>query len=158
MKRLIIAGAILLVLAAAAPAQTSQQQIVGIETGVVFGYNLDPATQGLGTGQEMAISLSVAENMHAGFAYVQGDAANMPNLSLLRFNYYVAERIGVAVSAGMNGANATGGVGLFASILGRTFEDTLYTGLGIRVEYLVNVATGVEEGLLMAGLSARVGI
>ena len=158
MKRLIIAGAILLVFAAALPAQSSQQQIVGIETGVVFGYNLAPATQGLGTGQEMAISLSVAQNMHAGFAYVQGDGANMPNLSLLRFNYFVADRLGLAVSAGMDGANPTGGVGLFASILGRTFEDTLYTGLGLRVEYLVDLTTGVEEALLMFGLGARVGI
>ena len=158
MKRLIVAAAIVLLLAAALPAQTSEQQIVGIETGVVFGYNLDPATQGLGTGQEMAISLSVADTLHAGFAYVQGDGANMPNLSLLRFNYFVAERLGLAVSAGMDGANPVGGVGLFASILGRTFQDTLFTGLGIRVEYLVDLTAGVEEGLLMFGLGARVGI
>lgn len=36
---------------------------------MVFGYNLDPATQGPGTGQEMAINLSVAENKHAGWGF-----------------------------------------------------------------------------------------
>ncbi len=157
MRRFILAGLILLV-AAGLWAQSGDQQIVGIETGVVFAYNMDPANEGLGVGQSMTINLTVAPSVQAGFTYVDGDGANMPNQTLLRIHYFVARQIGLSVAAGISGGNAAAGIGIFANAFGQTFQNTLFTAFGIRIDYTLDTTLGLDAGLLTFGLAAKVGM
>ncbi|MFP4115386.1 MAG: hypothetical protein ACOC2Y_09750 [Spirochaetota bacterium] len=157
MRRVLIITAVLVLGAGAVFAQSAEQQIVGIENGVLFAYNLN--TDDLGVGQETAINLSLTDSIQAGFVYIDGDGGTgLPDHTLLRLSYLIQGGLGMNVSAGLRGGNPAAGVGIFANVFSQTFQDTLFTALGLRVDYLTTTAVAVTEGVLTAGLSVKIGM
>jgi hypothetical protein len=156
MRRFSIVLALLALGTGALFAQSAEQNIIGIENGVVFAYNL--GTDGLGVGQETAINLSINDNLQAGFVFINGDGGNLPNQTMLRLHYLAGNRFGVSIGAGTTGGNALAMLGLFGNIFSRTFQDTLYTALGFRVDYMINTGVAVTDGILSMALVAKVGM
>jgi hypothetical protein len=155
MRRILIVVALLVLGTGILFAQSADQDIVGIENGVVFAYNLN--TDALGVGQETVINLTVTDSIQAGFTYIDGNGG-LADHTLLRLNYLILRGFGMTVSAGLTGGNPAAGIGFFINLFSRTFQDVLFTSLGLRIDYLTNTATGITGGVLAMGLSAKIGL
>ncbi len=159
MKRiavLVIAASFLVIFAGTATAQTTETDIFGIEIGQVTGYNF--GTEEIGVGQLMGLHFGMTDAMELGFVFVQGDAADMPDFSLVRMTYFLQEEFGFQLSTGSSGAtNVAGGLGVFTSPIRREFNDTLTTSLRLSFDYLVpDMATAVSDGIASLTISGKI--
>lgn len=164
-NRIVLAvAALLTVTSALAVAQNADSDIVGIENGINFGYNL--GTSDIGSGQELGIHLTVAENTQAGFVTIQGDGANYPYFSLLKIQYFISDRVGVSVVAGRTAppaavpplTNLATGVGMFFNVFQREFAGNIATVLKLKMDYLVDVTLGIDTGTISVGIAGKIGI
>ncbi len=131
-------------------------EMIGIENGVVFGYNL--GTNGLGIGHEFGIRLNLTEAMQVGFVYITGDGANMNTFTLLKIEYTVMPLLGVTMASGMTNNNLAVGIGVFSNILTNTVANRVITVLRIKFEYLYDATTSLDNGIIAASLTARIGL
>lgn len=158
-KRFVIFFALLI---AFIPLSLSAQQtdgaIVGIENGALFGYNLGTVPPGLGVGNELAVSLTVADNVQTGFLFITGDGVNFPNFNLFELQYALNQRIGVNIFAGRTGANFATGAGLYFNLFRRVFANTVVTLVKVKMDYLIDMSLGIDKGLIVVGLSGKIGI
>jgi len=163
-NRIVLAVAALLAFSAAiAVAQDADNGILGIENGINFGFSLN--TSDIGSAQELGIHLTVADNTQAGFVIITGDGtANYPSYSLLRLQYFLGPRIGLSVAVGKTGVgapplpNIATGAGMFLNIFRRDFADTITALLKLKMEYLVDLTLGIDQGLISVGLSGKIGL
>jgi hypothetical protein len=164
-NRIVLAvAALLTVTAVLAVAQDADNGIVGIENGINFGYSLN--TSDIGSGQELGIHLTVADNTQAGFSVIQGDATNYPSFSLMKLQYFLGPRVGITVVVGKTGPvaavpplpNLATGVGMFFNVFRRDFADSITTVLKLKMEYLVDVSLGIDQGLVSVGIAGKIGL
>lgn len=162
-NRIVLAVAALLAFSAAlAVAQDADNGILGIENGINFGYSLN--TSNIGSAQELGIHLTVANNTQAGFVIITGDGTtNYPSYSLLRIQYFLGPRIGLTVAVGKTGvvaplANVATGVGMFVNVLRREYADSITAVLKLKMDYLVDLTQGIDQGLISVGVSGKIGL
>lgn len=162
-NRILLAVAALLAFSATvAVAQDADNNILGIENGINFGYSL--STSDIGSGQELGIHLTVADNTQAGFVIITGDGTNYPSFSMLRIQYFLGPRIGLSLAVGKTGAgppplaNVATGAGMFLNVFRRDFADTITAVLKLKMEYLVDLTLGIDQGLISVGISGKIGL
>lgn len=163
-NRIALAVAALLAFSATfAVAQDADNGILGIENGINFGFSLN--TSDIGSAQELGIHLTVADNTQAGFVIITGDGtANYPSFSMLRIQYFLNPVIGLSVSVGKTGVgapplgNMATGAGMFLNIFRRDFADTITALLKLKMEYLVDLSLGIDQGLISVGISGKIGL
>ena len=156
-KRLLAAIiAALLLLPGVAFCQQADGNIIGIENGVLFAYNIN--TGGVGVADEMSIHLTVADSAQTGFAFVAGDGINFPNFTLFKLQYFLNQRFGINIVAGSSGVNMATGVGLFFNLFRRNIAENVVTILKLKMDYLINVALGIQNGLIVVGISGKIGM
>jgi hypothetical protein len=163
-SRIVLAVTALLAFSAAlAAAQDADNDILGIENGINFGFNLD--TSDIGSAQELGIHLTVADNTQVGFVIITGDGtANYASYSLLRIQYFLGPRIGLSVAVGKTGVvapplpNVATGAGMFLNIFRRDFAETITAVLKLKMEYLVDLNLGIDHGLISVGIAGKIGL
>ncbi len=163
-NRIVLAVAALLAFSAAlAVAQDADNRILGIENGINFGFSLN--TSNIGSAQELGIHLTVANNTQAGFVIITGDGTtNYPSYSLLRIQYFLGPRIGMSVSLGKTGvgaaplANIATGAGMFLNVFRREYADAITAVVKLKMDYLVDLTQGIDQGLISVGISGQIGL
>ncbi len=150
--------AVLLSAAFIASAQNVDHKIFGIESGVVFGYDL--STGNLGNGSMVTLNMTLTDSMTAGFTFLNGTAPMPVTASILSLNYGLADKFGFSLALGRDTTAATllTGLGLYFNVFERKVQDTLATVMKTRVEYLFNPNGGLTTGDLTIGMSVSVGI
>lgn len=135
--------------------QNADNSILGIENGFIYAYNLN--TDNLGTGTEYAMHLTVSDDIQAGFSYITGDGVDLPSAALLKLSYFVKSDLGVTVITGNSAGGLLSGAGIFYNIFTNTVGQ-VDVDLKVRMDYLVNSANPVGEGLILTTLCAKIGI
>lgn len=142
--------------AAHTTAQNVDQKILGIETGMVYGY--DVGSGNLGNASAVGLHFTLTDNLAAGFSFLSGDGTGLPaTAGLLSLNYGFAERFGINVSLGRSTVPLTG-IGLWVNLFERKLQDTIATALKLRVDYLFAPSVGMDAGDLCVGLSVLIGL
>jgi hypothetical protein len=83
---------------------------------------------------------------------------------MLRLQYFLGPRAGVSIIAGKTGLvapplpNAATGAGLFFNIFQRSYADTISAVLKMKLEYLVDLTLGIDQGVISVGLGGRIGL
>ena len=140
-------------------ADGTDMNIVGIELGSVFCYNL--TQKDFGPGQYLGINLAVANNLAVGFIVIAGDGTNVLDYNLLKFSYFIVGEkrplgLDVLIGGGGAGPDTTAGAGFFLNILQRQAED-ITTAIKLKVSYLFTANVNPEGSLLLA-LSGQIGL
>ena len=132
--------------------------IMGIENGVVFGYN--QGTNNIGSGNFVALHLTVSEEVEASFTYINGDGVNLNNYNLLGIRYLYSPKLGMNISVGQDttAAIAVAGVGIYYAIFQKVFDNTINTDFQFKLDYLYDFTNGIEAGVLGFSLSASIGM
>jgi len=119
--------------------EASDLNILGIEIGTCFVYNVDAGD--IGPAQYFSINLPVGDNMVGGFTLIDGDGATALDYNLLRFSYFIGQKkpLGVDLFVGGGGAvpNISGGAGFFINLLGKELEETISTVLKFKAAYIL---------------------
>jgi len=146
-------------------AQTeSSNAVMGIENGVVFGYNLGSVSPGgLGSGNFVSLNLTVSKNVETSFTYINGDgvSGNFPSYNLLGISYLFNSKLGLNISVGQKTVPAivaVAGTGIYYSIFEKVFDNTINTDFKFKLNYLYDFTSGVNAGVLCFSLSASIGI
>lgn len=141
-------------------AQNVDHRILGIESGVVLGY--DVTTGNIGNATSLTLNLSLTDNLTSGFEFLSGSGTMPATASLLSLSYGVADRFGMSILVGRDtGAGVLlAGVGMYVNIFERRIQDAISTILKAKIDYIFppTAANGVTSGDLTMGLSVSVGL
>ncbi len=133
---------------------------MGIENGVIFGYNL--GTSNIGSGNFVSLNLTVSKNVETSFTYINGDGVNFYNYNLLGISYLFSSKLGLNISVGQKTlpapAAAVAGTGIYYAIFEKVFDNTINTDFKFKLNYLYDFTNGVEAGVLSFSLSGSIGI
>jgi len=148
----LITVVMVLVLAATAAAQEQDNQLVSMEYGTLFGYDI--STNNVVTGQEFAFLLRLSGEVEAGASFVQG--TGVLNGSFFRLDYALGPAA-IQLATGMY--NGTLGVSLGGEFvpLSRSFQG-ITTELSTSVEYLASNGLGIDNGTVAVTIAASLGI
>ena len=138
-------------------AQNVDQKVLGIESGMY--YAMDVSSGDIGSASAVALSLTLADNLSAGFVFLNGDGTGLPaNAGLLALNLGLADRYGLTLMAGNDGTVPLVGTGFYFNIFERKFQDALITVLKAKIEYIFAPSVGMDAGDLCLGMSVVVGL
>jgi len=139
-------------------AQNVDHKVLGIETGVLYSYDVGTGT--IGNGTSVALNLTLSDSLTAGFVFLKGDGTGIPaNSSLLSLSYGLADRFGMSVMLGQNATAATvlTGLGMYFNIFERKLQDAVSTVLKAKIDYIF-APGALNTGDLTIGLCVSVGI
>jgi hypothetical protein len=153
----LMAGVMILVLAATAATQEEDTRLLSMEYGTLFGYDI--STNGVVTGQEFAFLLRLSDEVEAGASFIQG--TGVMNAQFFRLDYAFGPAA-VQMSAGLYNTTVGGGtlgVSLGAEFvpLSRSFQGVT-TELSTSVEYLASTGLGIDNGTAAVTIAASLGI
>lgn len=133
-------------------------KVMGIENGIIYGYNL--GTNNLGSGNFVALNLSVSKKVQTSFIYINGDAINLNNFNLLGVSYLFSNKLGLNISVGQDTTAGlpVAGTGIYYSIFEKVFDNTINTDFQFKLDYLYDFTNGIESGTLTFSLSGSIGI
>ncbi len=168
LKRILVVMAILgvsfLVLSFTSPrdseaAEETDIDIVGIEWGSIFGYNITQSD--FGPGQYFGLNLAVANNIVVGFTVISGDGVNVLDYNLLKFSYFIGGKkrpigLDILIGGGGPGPDTAAGVGFFLNLFQKQAEE-ISTALKLKVAYLFTANVNPEGSLLLT-LSGQIGL
>lgn len=150
-------AAVLFAVAFFASAQNVDHKILGIESGVVYGY--DVSSGDIGYGGSLALGLTLTDNLAAGIVFMNGDGTGLPaTANLLSLSYGFADKVGTTVYLGSSGATMLSGFGLYYNIFERKAADALGTVLKTKIDYLFDPSAGIDAGDLTLSLAVSVGL
>ena len=135
------------------------QGIIDIENGVVFGYNLNTDTVGIGHG--LGFNLTLSDVLKVGFRNINGDGTNVHSFNLFMFDYRVFNGLGVLITAGSDntlaGTPPVTGMSVYYNAIERVIQGRLSTRLKIEFGYLNAVTQTLDNGLVSGTISASLG-
>ena len=159
MNRITIAGLLVAVLlvfgAVSATAQESGNQILSMEYGTIFGYDLNAAPAQVVSGQGFSMLFTMSPELQAGVTFVQGTAP-LNNISFFRLRYGM-DGIGVNLYTGQFNGALGFGAGADYTLFQREYQGVM-TNLTIGMSYFAGVASGINNGTIGLGISAGLGM
>lgn len=154
MKKIVLVLILCLAASGAAFSQTIGS-MANMEFAIVNGYNLDNTS--VGNGFALGVNFPLANNLEVGLLLVQGDAADVLDMRMLKFGAYMSSKVGFAISIGE--ATATSdlalGFGIFVDLLKK--KEGLQSALQLQVNYTY-VANVNESGTIGLCVAAKFGM
>lgn len=152
---------VLLILAVIAPAMVMAQEagnadnrIFGIQTGFVGGYDLNTNTSV--AGRDFGVFFTLNPSMQAGVRVMES-VLSTGTAVMFDFGYFLTPQIGLDVMVGHDGASIAGAFDAAFTIIRSGSEAPFSSNLKIKAGYIFDQASGIEKGVINAGLVGTIG-
>ncbi len=132
----------------------TENQIFGVHFGFVGGYDLN--TDGAVAGQDFGLNFTLNESMQIGFRSVS-DLLTTGDAALLNFGYFLSPQLGLDLMVGSDGTSIVGGADAFFYIFKSEGDDVFSSSLKMKAGYIFDEASGIDSGVINAGLIGTVG-
>jgi hypothetical protein len=133
-------------------AQEQDNELLAMEYGTVFGYDL--TNEAMESGQEYSFLLQLSPEIEAGASFIQG--TGVLNASFFRIDYAIGPA-SVQLQTGVYNAALGYGLGAEYVLLSRSFEG-VNTQLAASLDYFTSSALGIDNGTVSVGIAASLGI
>ncbi len=140
-------------------ANETDNQVLGIEVGMVAGYRL--SDNAIVSGQNFSLNITVSEKVQVGFnsLSIAGATPVVTNdYAFLKISYFMSPKLGLNILAGTDGTNPATGAGIFYNILEDKDAEGISTAFKLRIDYVFDSVAGPAAGSVALGLSASFGL
>jgi len=155
-KYLILLVVLALIVPMAASAQdagNTENRIFGVHFGFVGGYDL--TTEDTVAGRDFGLNFTLSDSMQIGFRSVMG-LLSAGDAALLNFGYFLAPNLAIELMVGDADGNIAGGVDA-AMYLFKSEDEVFSSSLKMKAGYIFEDNTGIDGGVINAGLIGTVG-